>query len=139
LSQEDIAVPTPDETVNAYIAMWNTSDKEQQEALAQQALSEDAVLLYPTFEAHGRADAVAAAEGFQRDTPGIRIVRRSGVEQHHGWVRVAWRIVLPDGSLAAEGQSVGELAADGRLRRVTGFRDPLPLSDDQARGEEGDR
>ena len=100
---------------------------------------EDAVLLYPTLEAHGRADAVAAAEQFQRDTPGIRIARRSGVEQHHGWVRVAWRIVLPNGSLAAEGQSVGELAADGRLRRVTGFRDPLPLSDDQARGKVGDR
>ena len=131
-------MPAPDETVNAYIAMWNTSDREQQEALAQQTLSEDAVLLYPTFEAHGRVDAVAAAERFQRDTPGIRIARRSGVEQHHGWIRVAWRIVLPDGSVVTEGQSVGQLAADGRLRRVTGFRDPLPLSDDQARSEEGD-
>jgi hypothetical protein len=102
------------------------------EALAEQALSEDAVLLCPTFEAHGRADAVAAAEQFQRDSPGISIVRRSGVEQHHGWIRVAWRIVLPDGSVVAEGQSVGELAADGRLRRVTGFRDPLPVRRDQA-------
>jgi hypothetical protein len=139
LSQEDIAVPTPDETVNAYIAMWNTSDKEQQEALAQQALSEDAVLLYPTLEARGRADAVAAAERFQRDYGGARIARRSGVEQHHGWVRVAWRILLPDGSLAVEGQTVGELTADGRLRRVTGFHDPLPLRDDQTGAEEGDR
>lgn len=75
---------TPDEIVTAYIALWNATDTEHREVLAEQALSEDAVLLYPTFEVHGRADAVAAAERFQRDSPGIRIARRSGTEQHHG-------------------------------------------------------
>jgi hypothetical protein len=132
-------VSTPDEIVNAYIAMWSATNGKQREALAEQALSEDAVLLYPTFEAHGRADAVAAAQQFQRDSPGISIVRRSGVEQHHGWVSVAWRIVLPDASVVGEGESVGELAADGQLRRVTGFRDPLPVRQDQACREERDR
>lgn len=123
---------TPDEIATAYIALWNATDTEHREVLAEQALSEDAVLLYPTFEVHGRADAVAAAEQFQRDSPGIRIARRSGTEQHHGWVRVAWRIVLADGSAVAEGESVGELAADGRLRHVTGFRDPLPVRQEGA-------
>jgi hypothetical protein len=138
-SQKGPAVRIPDEVVSAYVAMWGATDEEQREALAEQALSEDAVLLYPSFETHGRADAVAAAERFQRDMPGIGIERRSGVEQHHGWVRVAWSIVLGDGSIAAEGESVGELAADGRLRRVIGFRDPLPVRQDQARREERDR
>ena len=50
----------------------------------------------------------------------------SGVESHHAWVRVAWSMVLSDGSSAADRQSIGEQSEDGRLRRVTGFRNPLP-------------
>jgi hypothetical protein len=106
--------------------MWNATDEEERHALAEQALTDDAVLQYPTFGARGRDEVIASGERYRRETPGFRIVMTSGVEQHHGWVRVAWRMVLADGSTAAEGQSAGELAQDGRLRRVIGFRNPLP-------------
>ena len=117
---------TPDQAVDAYIAMWNATDEERRRGLADKALTADAVLLYPTFEAHGRDQAVATGERFHQDMPGVQIVMRSGVEHHHGWVRVAWCIVHTDGSSGPDGQSVGELAADGRLCRVVGFRNPLP-------------
>jgi hypothetical protein len=117
---------TPTRAVEAYIGMWNATDDGERRALAEEALTEDAVLLYPTFEAHSRSEALAVAERFHDDTPGARIEMRSGVEQHHGWVRVAWSMVLSDGSSAADGQSIGEQTDDGRLRRVTGFRNPLP-------------
>ena len=117
---------TPDQAVDTYIAMWNASNEEERRALADKALTEDAVLLYPTFQTHGRTHAVSAGQQDQQDMPGVQILLRSGVEHHDGWVRVAWRIVPGDGSAGPEGQSVGELAEDGRLRRVVGFRDPLP-------------
>jgi len=108
--------------------MWNAADEEHRRRLADKALTADAFLLYPTFEAHGRVEAVATGERFHQDTPGVQIVMWSGVEQHHGWVRVAWCIVHADGSSGPDGQSVGELGDDGRLRRVIGFRNPLPAT-----------
>jgi hypothetical protein len=119
-------MPTPARAVEAYVGMWNATHDQARRVLAEEALTEDAVLLYPTFEAQSRKDAVALAERFHHDTPGARIEMRSGVEHHHGWVRVAWSMVLSDGSSAADGQSIGEQSEDGRLRRVTGFRNPLP-------------
>ncbi len=117
---------TPTRAVEAYVAMWNaTGDRERRER-AEEALTADAVLLYPTFEAHSRDDAVTLAAQFHIDNPGARIEMLSGVEQHHGRVRVAWSMVLPDASSAGDGQSIGEQSEDGRLRRVTGFRNPLP-------------
>ena len=119
-------MPTPTRAVEAYVGMWNATDDRARRKLAEEALTEDAVLLYPTFEAHSRDDAVALAGQFHNDNPGARIEMLSGVEQHHGRVRVAWSMVLSDGSSAADGQSIGEQSEDGRLRRVTGFRNPLP-------------
>ncbi len=119
----------PDQAVHAYIAMWNATDEDRRRGLADKALTADAVLLYPTFEAHGRDEAVATGERFQKDTPGVQIEMRSSLlEHHHGWVRVAWRIVHADGSSGPDGQSVGEFAADGRLCRVVGFRNPPPVA-----------
>jgi len=79
-------MPTPTRAVEAYVGMWNATDDRERRALAEEALTEDAVLLYPTFEAHSRKDAVAQAGRFQDDTPGARIEMLSGVEHHHGWV-----------------------------------------------------
>jgi hypothetical protein len=55
----------------------------------------------------------------------MRIVQHSGIEVHHGWLRVGWRILLADGSTRRDGVDVAEVASDGRLRRVVGFHDPL--------------
>lgn len=119
-------MPTPDEALDAYVAMWNTADEERRRALATQALTEDAVVLYPTIEAHGQAEALAAATRWHQDFPGVQIVLTSGITHHHGWFRVAWRVLNADGSTGGEGQNVGELAEDGRVRRTIGFLDPLP-------------
>jgi hypothetical protein len=119
-------VLTPEQVVDAYIALWSAADEERRREIADTALTDDAVLLYPTFESHGRADVVAVAGRFHQDMPGVQIVATSGIEHHHNWVRVAWCVVDADGSVGADGQSTGELADDGRLCRVIGFRNPLP-------------
>ena len=119
-------MPIPDEALDAYVAMWNTADEGRRRALASQALTEDAVVLYPTIEAHGRVEALAAATRWHQELPGVQIVLTSGITHHHGWFRVAWRVVDAGGSAGVEGQNIGELAEDGRLRRTIGFLDPLP-------------
>jgi hypothetical protein len=81
-------MPTPTRAVEAYVAMWNAADDRERRALAEEALTKDAVLMYPTFEAQSRDDAVALAGRFHNDTPGARIEMLSGVEHHHGWC--AW-------------------------------------------------
>ena len=43
------------------------------------------------------------------------------IDEHHGYLRFAWELVGPDGTVALTGLDVGELADDGRLRRITGF------------------
>ena len=42
---------TSEQVVDAYIAMWNAGDEAQRRGLAEDALTEDAVLLYPNFKA----------------------------------------------------------------------------------------
>ena len=56
----------------------------------------------------------------------MRIELTSNVEEHHGWVRVGWRMLDADGSVLSEGEDVAEVADDGRLNRVIGFVNPLP-------------
>lgn len=51
---------------------------------------------------------------------------RRGVDTHHGHLRFAWELVGPDGQVAVAGVDVGELAEDGRLRRIVGFFGDLP-------------
>lgn len=80
-------MPTPTRAVEACVGMWNATDDRERRALAEEAVSEDAVLLYPTFEAHSRNEAVALAGRFQDDTHEARIEMLSGVEHHHGWRR----------------------------------------------------
>jgi len=48
------------------------------------------------------------------------------VDAHHDHVRFAWELANDDGEVAVGGIDVGELAQDGRLRRIMGFFGDLP-------------
>jgi hypothetical protein len=119
-------VTTPDQAFETYLALWNTTDEAQCREIADQSLTEDVVVEYPSFQAYGRAEVVATATRFHQDNPGAQIVLISGAEGHHGWARGAWRVVSADGTARGEGQTMLELADDGRIRRAIGFRNPLP-------------
>jgi hypothetical protein len=119
-------MPTPEHVMTAYVALWSTHDEAERRRLAEEALTEDAAVVYPTVEAHGRSDAVAAIGRFHEQVPGAYFVATSGVEHHHGWLRESWSLMLADGTVRLEGEDVAELAEEGRLRRVIGFHNPLP-------------
>lgn len=107
--------------IDLYIDMWNEEDAERRAELIAAAWSDDASYVDPLLEAEGHAglsDMVATVHGHY---PGHRFRRRSDVDVHHDRVRFAWDLVNPDGEVFVAGIDVGEVAGDGRLRRITGF------------------
>ena len=48
------------------------------------------------------------------------------MDAHHDHVHFAWELANDDGEVAVGGIDVGELAQDGRLRRIMGFFGDLP-------------
>ena len=116
----------PEQVMTAYVALWNATDEQERRRLAEEVLTADAAIIYPTIAARGRDEVVAALGRFHEQVPGARFDETSGVEQHHGWLRASWRLLQPDGTVRLEGEDVGELSRDGRLRRVLGFHNPLP-------------
>lgn len=117
---------TPEQVMTAYVAMWNARDENHRRRFADEALTEDAALIYPTITAQGRDDIVAAIGRFHEQVIGAYFEASSGLEHHHGWLRESWRLIQIDGTVRLEGEDVAELAADGRFRRVIGFHNPLP-------------
>ena len=107
--------------IDRYIDMWNEEDAERRAVLIDAAWTEDASYLDPLLAADGRdglSEMVATVHGHY---PGYRFRRRSDVDAHHDRVRFAWDLVKPDGEVFVAGIDIGEVAADGRLRRITGF------------------
>jgi SnoaL-like domain len=119
-------VVTPEAVMETYVALWAATDEAERQRLAELALTEDAVMIYPSVEAHGRDEVIAALGKVHQLLPGVSIVSTSGVEQHHGWLRASWRMINADGTVRFDGVDIAELAEDGRFRRVIGFHDPLP-------------
>ena len=119
-------MPTPREAIDAYVEAWNTDDRETSSRLVEQAMTEDALMAYPRFEARGREAISELIAAYRQQLPGVSIELTSNAEEHHGWVRFGWRMFGADGSVLGEGEDVGELDGDGRFIRVLGFLNPLP-------------
>jgi hypothetical protein len=119
-------MPALEQVMTVYVALWNATEEQERRHLAEEVLTEDAAIIYPTIAAHGRDEVVAALGRFHEQVPGAHFEETSGVEHHHGWLRASWCLLQGDGSVRLEGEDVGELSQDGRLRRVLGFHNPLP-------------
>ena len=119
-------MPTAKEAIDAYVNAWNTSDPETGRRLIEQAMTEDALMAYPRFEARGWEGISELIGTYKQQSPGTSIELTSNVEEHHGWVRFGWRMLDADGSVLGEGEDVGEVADDGRFSKVLGFLNPLP-------------
>jgi SnoaL-like protein len=113
-------------TVDGYLSAWNEDDPARRAELIAQVWTEDGRLVDPPMTGDGRDGISAVAEALHEQYAGHRFRRASGVDAHHDRLRFAWELVGPDGAVAIAGLDVGELADDGRLRRITGFFGELP-------------
>jgi hypothetical protein len=113
-------------TVDTYLAAWNEPEATRRAELIDQAWGADARLIDPPLAAEGHSGVSDMAATLHAQYPGYRFRRASGIDTHHDQLRFAWEFVAPDGKVALSGLDVGEVAADGRLRRITGFFGELP-------------
>ena len=118
-----------DGVVRAYGAAWNEPDEAARRKLLNDAWADNGVYSDPMGRAEGREGLAQHIGGFQQQFAGHRIDLTSGVDEHDGFLRFTWAMVGPDGGTVLEGIDFGELAPDGRLRRITGFFGAPPAQD----------
>jgi hypothetical protein len=108
-------------TVDAYLAAWNERDPARRAQLIERVWAPDGRLIDPPLTGEGHDGINDMAGALQEHYAGHSFRRASTVDAHHDHLRFAWELVGPDGQVALTGLDVGELAADGRLRWITGF------------------
>jgi hypothetical protein len=116
-------------TVDGYLAAWNERDPALRAAMVARVWAPDGQLIDPPLAAAGHDGISEMAAALQHQFADHRFRRATGVDAHHGHLRFGWELVGPDGSVTLTGTDVGELADDGRLRRITGFFGELPARD----------
>ena len=117
-----------EEIVATYGASWNETDDAKRTALLERSWADDGVYNDPTATVDGRAALVAHIGGFQAMMPGHTIDQASAVDTHGAVFRFAW-VMRKGDEIALEGVDFGELAPDGRIRRIVGFFGPFPPLD----------
>ena len=115
-----------DTIVGAYGAAWLEANEAERRRLLEASWSEDGVYQDPTASVVGREALIRHIADFHKRLPGTTIVFASGVDHHHGKFHFLWKMVGPDGQVAAEGRDFGEFDDDGRICRIAGFFGPPP-------------
>jgi hypothetical protein len=116
-------------TVDTLLAAWNEPNPTRRAELIERVWATDGRLIDPPLAAEGHAGISDMVATLQTQFPGHRFRRSSGIDEHHGYLRYGWELVGPEGAVALAGIDVGELAEDGKLRRITGFFGPLPAAE----------
>jgi hypothetical protein len=110
-----------EDIVEAYAEAWNERDSERRRQLLEEAWAEDGVHVNSSQTVVGRDALLDLIEDFQKRRPWARMQFTSEPEEQQGSLRITWAVVEADGTTAAEGVDFGELAEDGRLRKVVSF------------------
>jgi hypothetical protein len=113
---------TPTQTiVDGYFAMWNETDTARRRETIAAVWAPEASYVDPMFVANGREGLDALVAGLHQQYPGHRFSLVGSIDVHHDRARWAWEFLGPDGATVASGVDFAVLAADGKLRDVTGF------------------
>lgn len=115
-------------TLETYFRMWNETDARERTKLIAAVFTDDGRHVDPAADARGHAALGEMVAGIQDHYPGHVIRQTSGVDTHNNQFRVGWELAAPDGSVVVAGIDAGEVADDGRIRRITGFWGNLPES-----------
>ncbi|MCO5118248.1 MAG: nuclear transport factor 2 family protein [Burkholderiaceae bacterium] len=114
------------ELIDLYCEAWSDPDPVRRAELLRRVWSQDATYTDPTVHARGAEELLAHIAGVRERRPGSRVVRTSGVDEHHGLARFAWHAIEADGSTLPEGIDLAFLSSDGsRIDRIIGFFGPL--------------
>jgi hypothetical protein len=119
------------DVVRTYAGAWMETDESARRRALQASWADDGAYCDPTALVEGREALVKHLGGFQAQMPAHRLVITSDVVEHHRFLRFTWALQNSGGDVVLEGLDFGELADDGRLRRIVGFFGPPVASTDQ--------
>jgi hypothetical protein len=113
--------------VDAFGEAWNERDRGKRRQLLEKAWADDGALVDSERTVVGRDALMDLIEDFQEEQPWARMEFTSKPEEHYGSLRITWALVRTDGTRVEEGVDFGELAEDGRLRKIVSFFGLLPF------------
>ena len=102
------------------LAAWNSSDSDEIEQLAAQALEHNVHFADPTHNIIGRDAFVEMVHRTHKRVPGAVYSRASRIDQQNNFCRYHWAI-HQDGKLLLEGFDVTEINDAGKIVKVVGF------------------
>jgi hypothetical protein len=114
------------EPLAVYLEAFAEHDPVRRAALLARCLTPEAEIWGPKRVFAGYVEISEKIAGFHKNWPDCRLVLASGINTFLNVGRFGSSIVSPDGSVAASGQAVIELAQDGRISRVLPFWEALP-------------
>ncbi|MCK9875934.1 nuclear transport factor 2 family protein [Frankia sp. Ag45/Mut15] len=124
--QQTVSAPSQLESVERYLAAWNTTGDVLDKAVAA-ALTEDATYVDPLSDVTGHEALATLIRGVQQQFTGYEFRLTGSPDIHHQVARFGWELVSrTDGSAPVAGFDVVTFATDGRIRTVTGFLDRVP-------------
>jgi hypothetical protein len=116
-------MPSRQETLDAYVAAWNTTDAAECRRLLERSWADTATYTDPTTHLQGRDALVAHCTGLAIRRAGARVVITGDVDSHHQVARFPFAVVGVDGSRLRSGIDFAEFGPEGELTRIVGFFD----------------
>jgi hypothetical protein len=106
-----------------YITLWNEADQTRRKTLIAAAWTEDATYIDPMMGGRGHDEIDALIGAVHQRFPGHRFSLSREADGYGDRVRFSWTLAEPAAEPIAEGTDFGIVAADGRLKAITGFLD----------------
>src|SRR5262249_46789845 len=116
-------VPTCEALIDRYCSAWCEPDPARCDAILASVWEEGATYTDPTVHCAGRASLLEHIGRVQARRSGVRVLRTTPIDLHHGLVRFGWHAVDPAGKRFVAGVDFVELSANDKLARVVGFFD----------------
>ena len=108
-----------------YIDLWNETDSHNRRKLIASAWTEDASYVDPMMKGEGHAEIDALIGAVHQRFPGHRFALKGTPDGHGDRVRFSWTLGAANAAPIAHGTDFGLVAADGRLRSISGFLDQV--------------
>ena len=119
--------PTDFERIAAgYIAMWNSADPVERQALVAAVCAEDIRYTDPLVDVSGRDGLAATIGAVQEQFPGFGFTLLGPVDAHHDQARFGWELGPAGIPAPVAGFDVVTTDECGKLTRVVGFLDRVP-------------
>lgn len=112
------------QVVRSYLSAWSENDPERRRELLERCWHDGGTIEIGTRRFVGRVDVENEIARYRNLSPSDRAELTSDVDCVGNWVRFTARAARPDGSTYSDVLDIGELADDGRIRRILSFRLP---------------